>query len=713
MLKFFNYSSVEACYERIPREDIDLAEECLKQGDSLINKMREDFKRRSLEELSQELEEFLADVSCYGDLVKAIPDLTLVFSKLGILNEYGKEELLRHIPLQQLIKYINDKGPASDQILAFLAYQNEDVDDYEILESQTNTMESLDSDLDRAKILLFGGNIIFLPYVKDLYYRNQIVKAKSEFNFSIEDLLNEIKIYDAHKKYISEIEDENVRAKYISSIEDNDMKQALLETIKEKDNRMLVIESFQREIDPEIASLDELVRTMITEFFEDRLGENYTDEMRERLQNVFARIDVCFEGLYQTENGKANHVLKRTSISNKRKNSINRNIGFLIHEYAHHFSLFDYSYTADGTCTDIEEGMADTFSDLVVNHYISKHKCVILDGKKVRIDSPYFTYSGYDTENSWARTMLAGLESKGRDIDAMAEYLLGNKNKFAEMIFGRETAESKNRTKFGETLIYTNVSELYYSKTLDFSNIDENSIYYRRNCILPFYQIQKRIGGKEDLVSAALTGNRYLASDIANQYFNGKKFYEVPEAEFERFMRLIDGKLEQNGGLGIIIDIDIWKNEIINTLTDQEIKEFSFEILERISAIWGKTINAGTNLERVMRLALEEETRKIAEGQSIDISRAKRNVIMEKYAKCFTENNESNMYINDYINDFCFEVSQAEQSQKAGNKTILGMMANAIRSFARTKGVPEEKANARNLLNSLIRTPFTKGKEEK
>lgn len=702
----------------MPREDIELVEDLLNQQecyDLLINKMKKDFKGKSPEELSQELEEFLTDVECYGDLVKAIPDLKLVLDKLETLSDDEKFTLLSNIPQEYLIKYINDKGQASDEILVFLANPNYHMFDStsQFLEFRTNTMESLDSDLNRAKILLFGGDITFLPYIQDLYYRNQIVKAKSEFNFSTEDLLGEIEIYNAHLKKLSEIEDENARAEYISTIEDNDMKQALLETLEEKDNRMLVIESFLREVDPEIASLDELVRTMITEFFEDRLGENYTDEKRERLQNVFARTDVCFEELYQTENGKANHVLKRTSISNKHKNSINRNIGFLIHEYAHHFSFFDYSYTADGTCTDIEEGMADTFSDLVVNHYLSRHKYVILDGKKVRIDSPYFTYSGYDTENAWARTMLAGLESKGRDIDAMAEYLLGNKNKFAEMIWGRETAESKNCTKFGETLIYTNVSELYYSKTLDFSNIDENSIYYRRNCILPFYQIQKRIGGKEDLVSAALTGNRYLASDIANQYFNGKKFYELPEAEFERFMRLIDGQLEQNGGLGIIIDIDIWKNEIINTLTDQEIKEFSFEILERISAIWGKTINAGTNLERVMRLALEEETRKIAEGQSIDISRAKRNVIMERYAECFTENSESNMYINDYINDFCFEVSQAEQSQKAGNKTILGMVAKVIRSFARTEGVPEEKVNARNALNTLGRNLFNKGKEEK
>ena len=691
----------------MPKEEIEFVKEWLKQDkreDFLINKMKSDFEKASPEEFSQDLDTFIANEACYEDLPKAVPDLRLLLDKLkDIDNEMKKIALLNEIPLKQLVRYINKKGQISEEILIFLSQQ------YKYVEKIVKT---LDSDLDKAKFLLYGGDIDFLPYIKDLYYRNQITKAKLEHSFSTEDLLAEIATYNEHLKRLSEIKDEREKAEYISSVDNNEMKEALFyNTIEKRENRDIVIKSFERKVDPEIKSLDELARIMITDFLEDRLGEDYTEKKRERVSIVFNKTDVYYGELDQNDNGRANHLFKRIILSDKHKYSVNRNIGFLIHEYAHMFSLFDFSYTADNPEDSIEEGMADTFVDLVVNHYINKHKDIILDGKKVRIDKPYSAYSGYDFENAWTRTMLAGLEHDGEDIKAIGEYLLGSKNKFAIMIFGEKDANSKEQTKFGITIIVTDRSELYHSPKLDFSSIDEGSIYYRRNHILPLYQIQNRIGEKEDLVGILSTGIGYYANYIADQYFYGRSFYEIPEDEFARFIRLLEAQVTPNNQQSAIINIDEYKNDLINNLTEEQIKQFSFQILERIPAIFGKSIDAGTNLERVMKLAFDEEIRKISEGQPIETTEEKMVKINQKYKGVFASKTESNMYINDYINDYFFAVSQAEQRQKEQKNKKIQITTEEIRDATMYASITAKKEAIR-VENSEFRQDQEKGGEE-
>ncbi|MBR6033639.1 MAG: hypothetical protein IKP28_02720 [Clostridia bacterium] len=652
----------------MPKEEIEFVEECLNQDDRgafLINKMKTDFQEASPEDLDKDLEEFLDYTPSYSDLIKAIPNLELILDKLDTIDDERKKSyLLARIPEEQLIKYINDGGKRSTELLSFWGQQYKNSRDSDSLQHQANILNAIDSDLNRTIFLLHGGNIMFLPCVQDLYYRNQIVKAKSEFNFSIEDLLAEIATYNEHLKRLSEIEDEREKAEYISTIDNNEMKEALFfYTIEERENRDIVINSFERKVDPEIEGLDELARAMITEFFEDRLGEDYTEEMRELVSIVFAKTSVCFGELGENTNGSANHIFKNITISNRHKDSINRNIGFLIHEYAHLFSYFAYSYTGDKPEHSIEEGMADTFADLVINHYIDKHKEVTLNGKRVRIDQPYSVYSGYDFENAWVRTMLSGIENGGNDVRAIGEYLLGDKNKFATMVFGEKEAEGKKKTKFGVALIETDRSELYHSPELDFSNIEEGSIYYRRNHILPLFQIQNEVGEKADVVGIMSQGKAFFANYIASIYFNGRNFYEIPEEELSKFIKLLELQVAPNNYGSAITDIDTYKNDLIDNLTEEEISQHSFEILTRITAIFGNDIEAGTRLEGVVRLAFAEEIKKIKEGQPIEITREKMEQIRERLMGAFTAKTESNMYINEYISDFEFEASEAEQIQ--------------------------------------------------
>lgn len=59
------------------------------------------------------------------------------------------------------------------------------------------------------------------------------------------------------------------------------------------------------------------------------------------------------------------------------------------------------------------------------------------------MEYPYVSFTAYTKENAWQRTMLYALERDGQDKIALAEYQLGDKNKYLDMVLGRETAEKK------------------------------------------------------------------------------------------------------------------------------------------------------------------------------------------------------------------------------------------------------------------------------
>ena len=384
--------------------------------------------------------------------------------------------------------------------------------------------------------------------------------------------------------------------------------------------------------------------------------------------------------------------------TNKHQDNINRNLGFLIHEYAHLFSNFEFAFTKESPQKTIEEGMADVFADLVINHYLDKYKKVELDGKKIRIDKPYVTYSGYNFENAWSRTILAGLVSTNKDFEAVGEYLLGDKLKFAEMVFGKEITKTKEITFFGMPIINTSKFELYNSPKLDFSNIDKNSIYYNRNYILPLFQIQNKIKNQKNIMNRS----SYSAIYIADKYFEGRKFYEIPKEELEEFIDLLHTQITPgDNSSSTIVNISEYKNNEINNLSEEEIKTSSFEILDAIPVLWekDKPLKAGTTLENVIKLAIEEEIRKIKNGQPIELTRQKKDLIAIRYQELFSLKNESNMYILDYINDFCFESEQAESKYENNTQDLLN--SAIIKNIARQNGVPEKKSIAIDEITEL------------
>ena len=693
LIFIYNVSSIEDVYKFVSAETISFVEECLnseKPDDYLRDRIREDYSKMTPEEILQNLEEFFDNNVYDKEILQDIPDK---FYILENTNDNAKNHLLHYMPEEDLYKYINEDGKASDSIIDAISKSK----DFSVL---FNSMVAIKSDFNRAKILLKSSYVEALFFIEDKYYRSQIIKQSLENSPDKTKLLDEMNKYNVYLEEIKSFKDEKSKAEYISKIEDKNMKLSLLSQVQGKENRDIIINSFEGKIDPNIKSLNELAQTMIREFFEDTLGDKFTDDKKEKLEIILNMSEVEYGVLEQNVNGIAEHFYKHITISNRHQDSLNRNLGFLIHEYEHLLSVSEYFHTKEMPVHSIEEGMADLFSDLVINHYLDKHQNIELDGKSLRIDKPYTTHSGYDMENAWVRTMVAGLESSGKDLEAVSEYVLGDKLKFTEMVLGKEVAHTKEIANFGMPNITTNRTEIYCSPELDFSSIDKDSIYYKRNCILPLFEIQNKLGNKEDVVGILKKGKCFYANYIADTYFNGKKFYEVPTNELEEFINLLHAQVAPNQHPSAIINILEYKNNAIDKLTEEEVKDNSFEILEGIAILYEKEIGlkAGDTLERVIQTAFKEETRKIEEGQPIEITKYKKDKIIDRYRNMFSTETENNMYINDYVEDFCFKCEQMDLEHKDEEVLITGA---GIKIFSKQEGVIGEKERANYAVKSL------------
>ena len=105
-----------------------------------------------------------------------------------------------------------------------------------------------------------------------------------------------------------------------------------------------------------------------------------------------------------------------------------------------------------------------------------------------------------------------------------------------EIVYGKEIANSKPRDEFGNPDVNTNYSEIYNAHSDSFENVDHNSIYYRRNWLLPAFELQKRL---PDINFFELNdGEYYNCSFVANKYFNNRKVFEIEPEELSKFMGL-------------------------------------------------------------------------------------------------------------------------------------------------------------------------------
>ena len=86
----------------------------------------------------------------------------------------------------------------------------------------------------------------------------------------------------------------------------------------------------------------------------------------------------------------------------------------------------------------------------------------------------------------------------------------------------------------------------------------------------------------------------------------------------QEFQDLIEAQTNPcNENSSNVVDIDGFYNLKHNELSEEEMDEYSFEILNTSIAMWNKTIIYGMNNERVLITCLKKEIEKIETGQNL------------------------------------------------------------------------------------------------
>ena len=169
-------------------------------------------------------------------------------------------------------------------------------------------------------------------------------------------------------------------------------------------------------------------------------------EKKKIVDDVFSQTSVFYDDL--EANGFSDYIDKKIVIWKYLKYNYERVLSYLIHEYFHMLVNRDFKLGEGHMDTWLEEGLADTFSDLAINEYFKYHSEKI-NGRMLHFDFPYISFSGYIIENSFVRTLLYPLSIEGKDKEAIKEMLLGSPKKFVEMVCDKETSEKIAYTKSG------------------------------------------------------------------------------------------------------------------------------------------------------------------------------------------------------------------------------------------------------------------------
>ena len=329
--------------------------------------------------------------------------------------------------------------------------------------------------------------------INDTFY---VMKIRSIFEKNLEsDILSEFEQENSEYKNILEATNnmtEEEMCRYISRIKNKDIKLLFFNRTNMLDNKRIILESIEPEIDDNLKEPVQLVQDMIKEYFQTSCGEFFNEKAQLELEMIFKRTDIAIEPLlvnYPAEFAvELNKIFVSPVISDYSDPHVL--LLYLIHEYGHAIHSKDFRETAifvDNTKL-LEEGMCDTFADLVTYSYSKRHDNITYNGKEVELEEKSIRYEGntkqYDEENMLARCALYGLSRDNRDSEAVFEYFLGNHTRFFEMILGKEYVERLPQD-FSQKEIYIDFSEddIYEANKEGFSfdDMDEDSIYAIKN----------------------------------------------------------------------------------------------------------------------------------------------------------------------------------------------------------------------------------------
>ena len=233
---------------------------------------------------------------------------------------------------------------------------------------------------------------------------------------------------------------------------------------------------------------------LLLEFFKNN-AQNFDSSKFERMKEVFSTFSVVSKSKEDIHyrGARCNHETNTIEISrdaNVYSGEIDKGItkeykimSFIIHEYGHAFSG-----GANLRFRTIEEGMQISLEENVMNYYF----------KTRGINAEHRNIGYGSNRKSLTKTLLYVLSKDNQDINAISEYLFGDKQKFISMFFTEEYVKNNNLT-IDELQSKLSNKELNIQFPNEFTDIDESSIYCDDNDIIHSLWLQNFV--EEDILT--------------------------------------------------------------------------------------------------------------------------------------------------------------------------------------------------------------------
>lgn len=434
---------------------------------------------------------------------------------------------------QEILKLFIQRTSKS-AVFKFIQNNPDKVALLENFENLEECLKEIEDDKIKAKMLLYlpcdgSQKKTFYRYIQDDFCKMKITEIYDLYDEQenqqtkeiIESKIIEIDKYYANSEKIATLISEEEKTEYIASLDNNDMKLSFMKNIKSPENREKIINSLTRYVDEEIKKLDNLAQKMIIEFFNDAYNGEIPQDKKERMTIALNKNNCGYGPLDRYVNGRASYTSDTIVINEELKEYAATNIGFLVHEYAHMFSNNDFKIFPTVPDHTFEEGNADIFADLVINHYLEKYPDAELG---FDLERPYQTDSSYDRENAWTRTMLYPLEKEKKDIEAICEYMLGSKEKYYELTLSKERAKELPRNENGAISgVKLFIEDIYNCHVGEYKNPNEESIYLRRNSLIDEFiqmdiETSVRDSGREAYEETVTETDLIAAKNLMKQY---------------------------------------------------------------------------------------------------------------------------------------------------------------------------------------------------
>ena len=388
----------------------------------------------------------------------------------------------RDIPASARVEYIEKYDNASLELIFSL--NKEEFKEISDEEKKTKYLLQLYSKMRD------GGYLQDTDVINDDFYKMKLREqlGKQEYDGIVENFIVESKKYKDILEATSNMSEEE-KYKYISTIDNKDIKTLFFYKTDDLSKRKIIIDGIEEDIDENIREPAKLAQKMILDFFENNFNGQFTEKEKQELELIFKRTKVELDGnLDQYTSGQMRHTDYTMKMnSNLLIEDPYKMLLYILHEYGHAISMKNFK-TADyliSNVLSVEEGMSDTFADLVARSYAERNVDVSINGQEIDFKNvTILNYSAYRDHNNLVRTMLYPLEQSGTDKEAIFNYYFDNKLKFYELTLGKEYTMGLPNDFNKNPEIFELEYEVYGWGKEKFKTVDKDSIYAIKNTFL-------------------------------------------------------------------------------------------------------------------------------------------------------------------------------------------------------------------------------------